>query len=154
MRTLPRADVTCNYCFTFSISHSLDLTAKVDKIYVADDWLVSVVNRSRNDLIKGILLYQKAYVSTQLYLCACFSQAAPVERPASLFCGKSYTRFEGEARVNGTGQRSGQSRVGHASDSLPTHSSQSIFKPVSVTRKLKDTRFCILTRSVTIFKII
>lgn len=53
-----------------------------------------------------------------MYLCAFFSQAPPAEQPASLLGGKSYARSEGDAWVNGTGQRPGQGKARHTSDQL------------------------------------
>lgn len=55
----------------------------------------------------------------QRYLLASLSLVTPAVHPASLLCGESYARSEGDARVNGTGQRPGQGKAGHTSDQLP-----------------------------------
>lgn len=49
-------------------------------------------------------------ISDTVYLEASFSLVLPVEHLASFLCAKSYTRTEGDARVNGSAQRPGQGK--------------------------------------------
>lgn len=58
-------------------------------------------------MVKQCKIYQKLSCFYILYLHVFFSQEPLVEHSASLLCGKSYAWSEGDARVNGTGQRPG-----------------------------------------------
>lgn len=58
----------------------------------------------------------ECFASVELYLGAFFSQTSPAEHVAPLFCCESYARWDGDARVNGTGQRPGRGRAGHTSE--------------------------------------